>query len=65
MNENVTISSLLHSLNIETSNARRWQSKAALQADQIKKLTSQVSRLRADKIKLLSDLNKKKDEQDG
>ena len=58
MSENITISSLLHSLNVETSNARKWQSKAALQADEIKRLNETVSRLRADKLQLLADLKK-------
>ena len=35
MTENVTISSLLHSLNVETANTQKWQSKAALQATEI------------------------------
>lgn len=58
MSENVTISSLLHSLNVETSNARKWQSKAALQAEEIKRLNEVVRRLRSDKLKLLADLKK-------
>ena len=58
MNENVTISSLLHSLNVETANTKKWQSKAALQATEIKRLTDQVERLRKDKIKLLADLKR-------
>ena len=58
MSDNETISSLLHSLNIETANARKWQSKAALQADEIKRLNETVRRLRRDKIKLLEDLKK-------
>jgi len=56
MSENVTISSLLNSLNNETANAQKWQSKSALQAAEIKRLTEQVERLRKDKIKLLADL---------
>ena len=59
MNENVTISSLLNSLNNETANAQKWQSKAALQATEIKRLTDQVERLRKDKIKLLADLKER------
>ena len=69
MNENVTISSLLHSLNEESSRvlefqalAQKWQSKAALQATEIKRLTAQVERLRKDKIKLLADLKETNDE---
>lgn len=62
MSENVTISSLLHSLNKETANAKKWQSKAALQATEIKRLTDQVERLRADKVKLLEDIKGKNDE---
>ena len=64
MNDNATISSLLNSLNNEAANAQKWQSKAALQADEIKRLTERVNRLRKDKLKLLEDL-KKRDEQDG
>ena len=62
MTENVTISSLLHSLNVETANTQKWQSKAALQATEIKRLTGQVERLRNDKIKLLSDLKEKQND---
>ena len=58
MTENVTISSLLHSLNVEAANTQKWQSKAALQATEIKRLTDQVERLRKDKIKLLADLKR-------
>lgn len=58
MTENVTISSLLHSLNIETANAKKWQGKAALQASEIKRLNERVARLRRDKTKLLEDLKK-------
>lgn len=58
MTENVTISSLLHSLNIETANAKKWQGKAALQADEIKRLHEAVKRLRKDKLQLLADLKK-------
>tara|TARA_R100000951_G_scaffold90930_1_gene79260 strand:- start:1679 stop:1870 length:192 start_codon:yes stop_codon:yes gene_type:complete len=58
MSENVTISSLLHSLNVEAANAKKWQSKAALQAEEIKRLNERVSRLRNDKLQLLSDLKK-------
>lgn len=53
MSENVTISSLLHSLNIETANAQKWQSKAALQAAEINKLQATVGRLRLEKKNLL------------
>ena len=56
MTENVTISSLLRSLSDEAANARKWQSKAALQADEIKRLNETVNRLRRDKTKLLEDL---------
>ena len=56
MSENITISSLLSSLNNEAANARKWQSKAALQADEIKRLNETVNRLRRDKTKLLEDL---------
>ncbi len=59
MSENVTISSLLNSLNNETANAQKWQSKSALQATEIKRLTEQVERLRKDKIKLLADLKER------
>ena len=62
MSENVTISSLLNSLNNETANAQKWQSKAALQATEIKRLTDQVERLRKDKIKLLADLKEKQND---
>ncbi len=69
MTENVTISSLLHSLNEESSRvlefqalAQKWQSKAALQATEIKRLTDQVERLRKDKTKLLADLKETDDE---
>ena len=55
---NETISSLLHSLNIETANAKKWQSKAAVQADEIKRLNEAVQRLRKDKLQLLADLKK-------
>ena len=58
MSENVTISSLLHSLNVEAANAKKWQSKAALQAEEIKRLNERVSRLRNDKLQLLADLKK-------
>ena len=58
MRENVTISSLLHSLNVETANAQKWQSKAALQATEIKRLTDQVEQLRKDKIKPLAGLKR-------
>ena len=58
MSDNETISSLLHSLNVEVANAKKWQSKSALQATEIKRLTDQVERLRKDKIKLLEDLKK-------
>ena len=43
---------------MEAANTQKWQSKAALQATEIKRLTGQVERLRKDKIKLLSDLKK-------
>ena len=56
MSDNETISSLLHNLNVEVANTKKWQSKAALQATEIKRLTDQVERLRKDKIKLLADL---------
>ena len=55
---NETISSLLHSPNIETANAKKWQSKAAVQADEIKRLNEAVQRLRKDKLQLLADLKK-------
>jgi hypothetical protein len=58
MTENVTISSLLSSLNDEAANAKKWQSKAALQASEIKRLNERVARLRRDKTKLLEDLKK-------
>jgi hypothetical protein len=56
MSESETVRSLLHSLNIEAANAKKWQSKAALQATEIKRLTAQVERLRKDKIKLLKEM---------
>ena len=56
MSESETVSSLLHSLNIEAANAKKWQSKAALQAAEIKKLQATVNRLRADKKKLLTEM---------
>jgi hypothetical protein len=59
MSDNETISSLLHSLNVEVANAKKWQSKSALQATEIKRLTDQVERLRKDKIKLLADLKER------
>ncbi len=58
MSENVTISSLLRSLSDEAANAKKWQSKSALQASEIKRLNEQVARLRRDKTKLLEDLKK-------
>jgi hypothetical protein len=58
MTENVTISSLLRSLSDEAANAKKWQSKAALQASEIKRLNERVARLRRDKTKLLEDLKK-------
>jgi hypothetical protein len=58
MSENETIASLLNSLNSETANAQKWQSKAALQASEIKQLNERVARLRRDKTKLLEDLKK-------
>jgi len=58
MTENVTISSLLNSLNSEAANAKKWQSKAATQADEIKRLSEAVQRLRKDKLQLLADLKK-------
>ena len=58
MTENVTISSLLRNLNDEAANAKKWQSKAALQASEIKRLNERVARLRRDKTKLLEDLKK-------
>jgi hypothetical protein len=58
VNANVTISSLLNSLNNEAANAKKWQSKSALQAEEIKRLTDRVNRLRADKLQLLADLKK-------
>ena len=58
MSDNATISSLLHSLNVEIANAIKWQSQSALQATEIKRLTDQVERLRKDKLKLLEDLKK-------
>jgi hypothetical protein len=58
MSENVTISSLLRSLSDEAANAKKWQSKAALQASEIKRLNERVARLRRDKTKLLEDLKK-------
>ena len=62
MTENVTISSLLRSLSDEAANARKWQSKAAVQADEIKRLNEVVRRLRSDKLKLLADLKKTQQE---
>ena len=62
MSENVTISSLLSSLNKEAANAKKFQSKAALQADEIKRLTERVNRLRKDKLQLLADLKKEKED---
>lgn len=56
MSENITISSLLHSLNIEAASAKKWQSKAALQATEINKLQATVERLRSDKKKLLAEM---------
>lgn len=64
MSENITISSLLNSLNNEAANAKKWQSKAALQASEIKRLNERVDRLRRDKLKLLADL-KKMENKDG
>ena len=64
MTDNVTISSLLNSLNNEAANAQKWQSKAATQADEIKRLNETVRRLRADKLQLLADL-KKMENKDG
>ena len=58
MTDNVTISSLLNSLNNEAANAQKWQSKAATQADEIKRLSEAVQRLRKDKLQLLADLKK-------
>jgi hypothetical protein len=58
MSENVTISSLLRSLSDEAANAKKWQSKSALQASEIKRLNERVARLRSDKTKLLEDLKK-------
>ncbi len=58
MSENITISSLLSSLNTEVANAKKWQRKAALQADEIKRLSEAVKRLRKDKLQLLADLKK-------
>ena len=55
MSDNATISSLLHSLNVEVANAKKWQSKAALQAAEIKKLQATVERLRSDKKNLLAE----------
>lgn len=60
MSDNETISSLLHSLNVEVANAKKWQSKSALQSTEIKRLNEQVARLRKDKIKLLADLKESK-----
>jgi len=56
MSESETVSSLLHSLNIEAANAKKWQSKAARQAAEIKKLQASVNRLRSDKKKLLIEM---------
>ena len=64
MNTDETVSSLLNSLNNEAANSRKWQSKAALQADEISRLNEQVRRLRSDKLKLLADL-KKMENKDG
>ena len=58
MTDNVTISSLLNSLNNEAANAQKWQSKAATQAVEIKRLSETVQRLRKDKLQLLADLKK-------
>ena len=56
---NETVSSLIASLNIEVANSRKWQSKAAVQADEIKRLHEAVQRLRKDKLQLLADLRSK------
>ena len=58
MSENATISSLLHSLSSEAANAQKWQSKAATQAEEIRRLSESVRRLRNDKLQLLADLKK-------
>ena len=58
MTDNSTVSSLLNSLNNEAANAQKWQSKAATQADEIKRLSETVQRLRKDKLQLLADLKK-------
>jgi hypothetical protein len=58
MSTDETVSSLLTSLNIEAANAKKWQSKAATQADEIKRLSEAVQRLRKDKLQLLADLKK-------
>ena len=60
MSDSATISSLLHSLNVEVANAKKWQSKSALQSTEIKRLNEQVARLRKDKMKLLADLKESK-----
>lgn len=60
MSENATISSLLNSLSKEAANAKKWQSKAALQAEEIKRLNERVSRLRNDKLQLLADLKEQR-----
>lgn len=58
MTDNSTVSSLLNSLNNEAANAQKWQSKAATQADEIKRLSETVQRLRKDKLQLLADLKR-------
>lgn len=58
MSDNITISSLLRSLSDEAANAKKFQSKAALQASEIKRLNERVDRLRKEKVKLLEDLKK-------
>ena len=60
MNDNVTISSLLNSLNKEAAHAQKLQRKTALQAEEIKRLAESVRRLRKDKLQLLADLKKEK-----
>ena len=55
---NETLIIISSRLNNEAANARKWQSKAALQADEIKRLHGVVHRLRKDKLKLLADLKK-------
>lgn len=56
--KNETLIILSNRLNNEAANARKWQSKAAVQSSEIKRLNEVVRRLRSDKLKLLADLRK-------